>query len=170
MNWISNQADDFTLTQIIRVLAEHVYLIWFGCYSVSSAQGAQKVLACPSPFWGKNFEYLGTNFASPIRTNVACAENGTVALDLHEINARNAEVARERREEWTPQKHAASQACSRSYHVNVANPIRHFKAKAKRRGMRKSEIDRKVKAFQKAAKQAREEGGPPVDPTSILTL
>ncbi|KAJ4378174.1 hypothetical protein N0V83_001007 [Neocucurbitaria cava] len=158
------------MTWLICVLAEQVFMIWFGTYAHSAAKGAQKELACLGPWFGQKLHSTGTNLASPIRTDIMRALKQVQAMTPEEINKRTADIARDRKEKWTSDELQDAQSKRHEYHIRVANPVRRFKAKAKTRGMPKREIDSKVKAFQKAERLAIAKGDPSTMSADILTL
>ncbi|CAN9150645.1 unnamed protein product [Alternaria alternata] len=154
MKWLSNSAHDITITRLIILLAEQVYMIWFGSYGVNAAKGPQKELARLCPCYGQKFPYLGTNLSSPVRNDIRRADKDALSMTPEEQNKRTADVHRQRKALWTKEEKEEAQQKRADYHQRVANPVRRFKAKAKNRGMAKSEIDRRVKAFQKAERLA----------------
>jgi len=78
--WISATADDVTLTPIICVLAEQVFIIWFSIYTNSATKKAQKQFVRLCPWSGCDFDYTGTNMASPCRNNIPRAEQNAEKL------------------------------------------------------------------------------------------
>jgi len=104
------------------------------------------------------------------RNNIPRAERNAEALTPEEINKRTADRARERKENWTKEELEETQAKRNSYYHRVANPVRRFKAKAKQQGMLKSEMDRKVKAFQKLERQAMKDDRPSTNPDDTMSL
>lgn len=170
MKWLSNSARDITTTRLIIVLAEQIYMIWFGSYSVSAAKGPQKELARLCPWFEKYFPYLGTNLSSPVRNDIQRADSDALSMTPEEQNKRTADVHRQRKALWTAEETKEAQDKRADYHQRVANPVRRFKEKAKKRGMAKSGIDKKVKAFQKAERLAMQGNGISTNERDLLTL
>jgi hypothetical protein len=158
MAWKSSAAQDITLTRLICVLSEQIYMIWLGTYAHTAVKGAQKELSRLSPWFGKGFAYTGTNLASPVRTDVTRAEKDATAMTPQELNKRTADIHRERKQQWTATELEDVQDKRHSYHKRVANPVRRFKGKAKTRGLPKAQVDEKVRAFQKAERLAMSRG------------
>lgn len=134
------------------MLAEQVSLTWFGTNTPQASKGKQKDLATLSPWFGDSFAYTGTNMASPLREDIMRADKGAPAMMPSKCTA---DLHRQRKSQWTKDELEDAQAKRHSYHRRVANPVRRFKNKAKKkRGMRKSVIHEKVKAFQTAERLA----------------
>jgi len=170
MKWLSSAAQDITTTRLIVVLSEQIYMIWFGTYGVNAAKGPQKELARLCPWFGLDFPYLGTNLSSPVRNDIQRADSDALSMTPEEQNKRTADVHRQRKALWTEEETKVAQEKRADYHQRVANPVRRFKAKAKTRGMAKSEIDRKVKAFQKAERLAMQGNDISTNERDLLTL
>jgi hypothetical protein len=168
MAWKSTSAHNITLTRLICVLSEQIYMIWFGAYAHSAVKGAQKDLAKLSPWFGKNVNYTGTNLASPIRTDIVRAEKDATAMTPQEINKRTADLHRERKKEWSVAELEDVQDKRHSYHRRVANPVRRFKTKATKSNLSKAEIDRKVRAFQTAERLAMQRGEEKTDNAEMM--
>jgi hypothetical protein len=145
-------------------------MIWFRSYAENSEKGPQKEMAQLSPWFGQALSYIGTNIVSPVRSDVRRSERDAEAMTPEQVNRRTADMLREKKSQWTGEELKEAQDKRHDYHRRIANPVRRFKAKAKRRGMSTADINSKVRAFQKAEKKSIETGEESTNEKNILTF
>jgi len=128
-------------------LVEQIYITWFRAYFFDVAAKTQRALAELCPWSTQYLPYQGCNLTSPVRKDFLRPIRGHVELTREERHKRFADVAGERKQNWTQDELAEVQDKRYDYHRRVANPVQRLKAKAKFRKWSKPDIDAPVRKF-----------------------